>query len=224
MVRNPFHILEPLTKNLTVAMFTKEDDIQSDTQAGEAFNLSKTAGLHQVHGNRVIIVREERNRSDEADGMITDKKNLLLCIRWADCQNFVVYAPKKNIAGIMHVGWKGLIAGTIPSFFELLKKEFDIDAKDTFVFAGPSLCKNCSEFSDPKNELPGLPINLLHGKNADLQGWADHQLFELGLKKENAERHPDCTKCNPEKYWTYRGGHREEVKQGHTNMMTVALR
>lgn len=207
-----------------IAFITKVDVIHSDQEAATKIGMMKSAGLNQAHGNRVIVVRDALARTEAADGMITDVPGLALCIRWADCQNFVVYAPEKNILGAMHVGWRCLRDGTIPSFFETLKKEFGIAAKDCLVAGGPSLCMQHSEFSEPLKEIQNVPPSFVAGKLVDLRGWAVRQFTDVGVDAANIEIHRDCTRCDPKTYWTYRGGDRDMVKTGHSNMLVCALK
>ena len=221
MDTQPFQIFRPFTVVLGTALFTKEDDIRSDTEAAKKLEIQKTASLHQVHGRNVVLVREPSDRIIEADAMITDVPDLALCIRWADCQNFAVFALEKKILGVIHASWKGMRDGMLPAFFQKLNDEFGIEGKDCSVGAGPSLCTKCADFTDPHKEIPTAPSAFVQGKNVDLRGWADSLIRAEGV--ERFERHPDCTRCNPEKYWTYRGGDREEVKKGHTNMLVASL-
>ncbi len=223
MITSPFSLFRPFEDRLTTAFFTKTDDIRSDETAAKSLHVPNAAGLNQMHGNRTVIIRSASGRTEEADGMITDVPDLALCLRWADCQNFVIFAPERNVIGVLHVGWKGLIAGAIPEFFRVMKEEWNIDPPETFVGAGPSLCTQCAEFSDPMRELPSVPTGFIHSKTVDLQGAATDQFVRLGVRPDQFERHPDCTRCHPEMYWTYRGGDREKVKAGHTNLTAYSL-
>jgi len=222
LLPNLFTLFAPFPK-LNVTLFTKEDDIHSDEQISTALNIPNVAGLNQVHGNQTIRVTEPLARTEKADGMITDQKNLVLTVRTADCQPFVVFAPEKNVLGVIHAGWRGLIAGVIPNFFEALNNEFGIEPKEALVAAGPSLCKNCALFSEPETELKGIDPKFIYGKNVDLNGIADTELFKLGVQQSNFEHHPDCTNCMKETYWTYRGGDKENVLKGHTNVVACWL-
>lgn len=230
MIISPFTLFAPFRDRVRTAFFIKEDDIRSDEAAAKALGISKAAGLNQIHGNRTVIIRSASNRTEPADGMITDVPDLALCTRWADCQNFIIFAPERNVIGVLHVGWRGLIAGAIPEFFRVMKEEWNIDPSETFVGAGPSLCTQCAEFSDPMRELPSLPTEFIHGKTVDLRGAATDQFMRLGVRPDHFERHPDCTRCHPEgrsmlsPYWTYRGGDRDAVKTGHSNMAVCALK
>lgn len=223
MIPHPFTLFRPFAEQLDIRLLTKDDGIASDEHVAAMIGTKNLVALHQVHGSRVIKVSGPIARTEKADGMITDVRNLALAIRTADCQQFVVYAPERHVVGLMHVGWKGLLAGTIPAFFALLKSEWSIGPEDVFVGAGPSLCQDCGEFTDPKKELPGIDHRFFNGRCADLGGIADAQLLEAGVPPDHIDRHPECTRCHPERYWTYRGGHRQEVLDGHTNVLTCML-
>ncbi|MDO8649618.1 MAG: polyphenol oxidase family protein [Candidatus Peregrinibacteria bacterium] len=224
MIAQPFSLLKPFAERLSVWISAKDDPPRTDDALATELGVSRSASLDQVHGNRVIVVRDALARSEKADGCITDAKDLLLSVRWADCQNFLVYAPDRNIVGLVHVGWRCLVAGTIPSFFRTLESEWGIDGGDTYVCGGPSLCQECSEFSDPLNELTGINPELVHGKRADLRGWALQQLTEAGVHEDRFQRIIDCTRCRADQYWTYRGGHQEEVRAGRSNALLCILR
>ncbi|PIR53822.1 hypothetical protein COU75_04085 [Candidatus Peregrinibacteria bacterium CG10_big_fil_rev_8_21_14_0_10_42_8] len=179
--------------------------------------------LHQVHGSTTIIAREKMNATKEADGVLSDTSKLNLIIRAADCQNFAIFVPEKNIIGVLHSGWKGLLAGAIPEFFRVLESEFSIKPRDVFVAAGPSLCSSCAEFSDPLSELPGIDQTFFHGRIVNLQGIADQQLLEAGILPEHFERHPDCTLCKNDVYLSYRGTDKHLVKACLSNFLVCSL-
>ncbi len=220
---HPFTSLQPFSNRLDLRFITLDDKTASDADIRRVSGIANTASLHQKHGRDIAIVREPTERTLPADGLITDIPNLGLIIRFADCQNFVVYAPQKNVVGLIHAGWRGVVAGVIPSFFQTLKKEWGIDAKDVWVGAGPSLCKKCADFTDPAKEVPSLG-QFTNGRHVDLIAAAGKQFADCGVPHDHIERMADCTRCMPEKYWTYRGGHREEVKNGYTNCFVARLK
>jgi polyphenol oxidase len=223
MITNPFSILAPYEDRLRVSLFTKEDEPRNDQQIAELLGANHAVALHQVHGSKVIVAREEIARTIQADGVVTDMPNLALTIRSADCQNFVVFAPEKNVVGALHVGWKGLIADAIPSFFALLLYEWRIQPQEVLVGAGPSLCTTCADFTNPAIELPTVDSTFFSRRCIDLQGAANTELHSLGVPPDQIERMRECTRCNPEKYWTYRGGDKEKVLAGRTNLLACAL-
>lgn len=221
---NPFASLRPFENKLCVRLFTKDDGLITDQSVANAVGSHDYAALQQVHGNRTIVTRQMIKRTEQADGVITDQPGLVLTMRIADCQPIIVYSPEANIVGLIHAGWKGLVCGVIPKFFEIMKSNRKSQIANLKIGIGPCLCTHCAEFSDPLSELPGIPPELISGKNADLRTWAGHQLIDAGVQPENIERMEDCTRCQPEKYWTYRGGDREAVKAGRTNVMACVLK
>ncbi|MDB4978865.1 MAG: hypothetical protein JWM56_1051 [Candidatus Peribacteria bacterium] len=223
MISQPFALFEPFQDRLETCILSKADAIQADADILKALQIENLASLHQIHGNTAVFVRAPTSRTLQADGLMTDAKNLTLTIRAADCQNFVVYAPGKNIIGLIHAGWRGLIAGIIPSYFQKLKDECGVEIEDTFIGAGPSLCQNCAEFSDPATELPGIPEKFINGRTADLRAFATYQLIAFGMNPEQFERYQACPRCDPKTWWTYRGGDREDVMKGRTNVLACRL-
>ncbi len=222
MIEHPFQLFTQFEDRLRIIVFQREDNF-SDALASKVFGGANTAGLEQVHGNRTLITRESIPRTEEADGLATDAKNLALSVRWADCQNFVIYAPEKNVIGTVHVGWKGLLAEALAEHYRILKEEWNIEPEETYVGAGPSLCLQCAEFSDPATELPCVNSELIHDHYVDLRGIANSQLDALGVSDAQRERMPSCTRCEPESYWTYRGGDKEAVLSGNTNALCAML-
>lgn len=180
--------------------------------------------LHQVHGNRTVVLREASESKEQADGVITDVPGLHLMARAADCQNFCIYHPEKHVAGVIHAGWKGIVEGAISEFFRVLREEFDAYAEETHVVAGPSLCLTCAEYADPEFALrKKIDSRFVHDNCVDLQAAATMQLLDCGVPRDHIVRHPDCTCCNSKKYLTYRGGDRELVEGGTSNVLVCTL-
>ena len=224
MIRQPFSLFSPFSNRVEIRFFTTADGIASDEDLMKVMNGIDLASVQQVHGNKTIMVRAPVMRASGADGLLTDTKNLTLSIRVADCQSFVVYEPKSNVVGVLHAGWKGLINRAIPEFFKALHDEWNIDAGDTFVGAGPSLCQTCAEFTDPVLELPGINPQFINGRCVDLRAYADRQLMDAGVRHGRIERMQDCTKCKSNIYHSYRGGDRGAVKEGYENVLTCILK
>jgi YfiH family protein len=223
MLTHPFPLLRQFERSLDVRFLTRGDVAQSDDDIARLTNASSVASLWQMHGNKAVVVREQTSRTLQADALFTDTPDLTLTIRFADCQNLIVYEPKKKIVGLIHAGWRGMCKKIITNAFVLLKKEWGIEPGECFVAAGPSLCTNCADFTDPQTEAPELS-KFIRGNCIDLRAAADEELRLLGVPDSQMERDPDCTRCNPGKYWTYRGGDREKVKEGLINCLAVTLK
>lgn len=223
MIHQPFPLFAPFSDRLQIDFLTRRDGIKSDDDAAHMLGVDSFASAEQTHSNHTAIVREPQRRVAGADGLITDASNLTLMIRIADCQALVLYDAKKNVVGNLHAGWRGVLCGAIPAFFEVLRKEWGSDPADIFVGAAPSLCKNCAQFRDPIEELPGIDPTFFEGRHVDLCGIADQQLADAGVLREHIERSPDCTKCRPDLYWSYREGNPEAVREGYRNVLACRI-
>lgn len=222
MKLDPFSSLRQFSDHLKIVIFEREDDF-SDVSIPNVLHASTFASLNQVHGKRTVIARAPSERMDQADGIVTDIQGLALSVRWADCQNFVVYAPKQHVVGLIHAGWRGLIAGALEEHFRVLKDEWNISPADVWIGAGPSLCTNCAEFSDPMHELGETDPEFFEGNNVNLHGIADAKLTAIGVPKLQQERLEACPCCNRDVYWTYRGGDRDAVLRGKINALAAVL-
>ncbi len=180
--------------------------------------------LWQVHGNRTIVAHDPMESTEQADGVITNTVGLHLTIRAADCQNFAIYAPERHVAGVLHVGWRGVLLGAVRHFLQEMESKYTIAPSALFVAAGPSLCLQCAEYTDSHHELrKKIDPRYVHTDHVDLQGAATNQFAIAGVPPDRIERHPDCTKCHPERYYTYRGGDKERVESGVSNILMCTL-
>lgn len=224
MIRSPFGLFSG--RNLEVALLTKEDHVSSDADIAKVLGIETDhlASIWQVHGGDAIRIERATSRALQADALFTSSPGLTLTLRTADCQGFCVYDSRHHVVGLIHAGWKGVLARVIPHAIELMKREWMTDPRDILVGAGPALCKKCSDFTDPVKELPGVSRDLIDGRYADLREAAMRQFEACGVPRGDMERLEDCTRCHPEKYWTYRGGDREAVMEGNTNVLCCTLK
>ena len=65
---------------------------------------------HQVHGSTVLIV-DSVGIAGDADGLITERRGLALCVATADCVPVILEGERS--AAIVHAGWRGMAAGVV---------------------------------------------------------------------------------------------------------------
>lgn len=222
MIEQPFEIFRPYEDRVRVRLYDRADDIRgsNDIRRLEGLPLAEP---QQVHGGLTLIAREEAVYPG-ADGVVTDKRGLAICARGADCQIFAAYDPVHHVGGTLHAGWRGLLAGAIPHFVDAMKREWGTDPTKLLVGAGPSLCFDCGEFTDPAKELPGIDERFFRARLADLCAVATDQFHTAGVTLNNIERHGDCTRCDRDAWWSLRGGDKEHLVAGARNLMTLSLR
>jgi len=71
--------------------------------------------LHQTHSNRVITISNQNIKETNLcfDGIVTNKKNIILGILTADCAPILFYDPINIVVGACHAGWRGALSGVI---------------------------------------------------------------------------------------------------------------
>jgi len=148
-----------------------------------SINADDVVSAEQVHGNKSAFVTKNElgQRIPGVDALITSEKKVPLVIRTADCAPILIHDQKKNILALVHAGRKGteleITAKTI--------EKMGSDPKDLKVTIGPCIDKCCYPTDIRK-------LNL-------------EQLAKVGVPEENIEVNSDCTCCNKDKYYSYRG-------------------
>jgi polyphenol oxidase len=154
--------------------------------------------VNQVHGVNILEVSEYMDTTIGYDAMLSSKSELKLMIKTADCIPLVFADEEAGIIAAVHAGWRSLVADVIPITIDSLVEK-GASRERIKVGMGPSLGTCCSEFSDPKNEIPEkYHWAILENKHVDLLNIAHRQLDESGISLDRIERMAICTACDPE--------------------------
>ena len=98
--------------------------------------------MNQVHSNKVFFIDKLNNNILNGDGIISNRRDLILGVLTADCAPIIILG--KKYFGIIHAGWKGAFSGIIENAINLFFKKGEFE-KDIFVDVGPHLKKNSFE-------------------------------------------------------------------------------
>lgn len=96
----------------------------------------------QVHGTTVAIPEGPRMPSMphiQADVILTDKPEVTLLMRFADCVPILLFDPIRRVIGIVHAGWQGTVKGIAKIAVEEMKKTFGTHPNDVLAVIGPSI-------------------------------------------------------------------------------------
>ncbi|MEQ1889277.1 MAG: peptidoglycan editing factor PgeF [Alphaproteobacteria bacterium] len=82
-------------------------------QVAAALGVSALAGVYQVHGRGVHVIRapEDAALRPQADGLVTGLSGIGLSVLSADCAPVLFADPQAQIIGAAHAGWKGALLG-----------------------------------------------------------------------------------------------------------------
>ena len=166
----------------------------------------------QVHGAAVAALKQPVDACDfpvvgTADAIVTDQPGLLLTILVADCQAVMMFDPQRRVVANIHSGWRGSIANVIGATVAVMRRDFGCRPGDILAGTGPSLGPCCAEFRNYRREIPSsLWSYRVADHHFDFWRLSRDQLTAAGLAADRIGLGRICTRCHPERFYSYRAG------------------
>ena len=160
----------------------------------------------QTHSTKVSFAKSV-NSIENCDGVFTDEKDIVCSIQVADCMPIFFAHCSKNVYGLVHTGWRGLVYGILQNTSQLIL-ENGYELHDFEIFIGPSIQRCCFEIRDDivgDFKIECVTPTQENGKyKVDLQHQALREMIQIGFKKNQIKASTDCTYCSQEKYFSFR--------------------
>ena len=118
----------------------RENRVRSFLALGRT--LDSLFDVWQVHSADVVFADAPRPANvdhHKADIILTDKPNVTLYMRFADCVPILFHDPKKGIVGITHAGWLGTVRGACAATVKAMREKYGSQPKDILAAIGPSI-------------------------------------------------------------------------------------
>jgi YfiH family protein len=97
-----------------------------------------------VHGTDVLVAHrpwpKEWARPPKADIVITDRPQVSLFMRYADCVPIVLYDPQCKAIGLAHAGWRGTVQKVAARAVSALGEQYGSRPQDILAAIGPAIC------------------------------------------------------------------------------------
>jgi YfiH family protein len=96
----------------------------------------------QVHSADVVCANAPRPDGESvrrADIILTDKREVTLYMRFADCVPILFHDPRKGVVGVAHAGWMGTLRDVAASTVNAMKSQYDSNSADIIACIGPSI-------------------------------------------------------------------------------------
>lgn len=195
------HAPDPIPVLESRRSFARALDLDSETVT--------TAGA--VHGTNVARVDEPSDVIQGVDGLITDRRGVVLFATFADCYPIVLWDSAKRCAGLAHAGWRGTLAGVARGAVRRMSEEYGSTPGDIRAGIGPGICGRCYEVGpevasqfDPRFVTTGAGdrflLDLTVANRTQLEEAGVAQVHVLGLCTKETEflpshrRSPDGTR------------------------------
>lgn len=169
----------------------------------------------QVHGADVVMVNEpaqQRKWQAQADGMITNRTDIALSMRFADCVPVLFYDPAHHAIGASHAGWRGTVSGVVLSVLEAMHTTYGTNPEVVQAAIGPSIGPDRyqvgEEVVDAVRERFATTDGLIKRDEADgtayLNLWeANRRLLEMAGVK-HIEVAEICTATHTDEFYSHR--------------------
>lgn len=168
----------------------------------------------QVHSADVICASSPRPDSEsvrQADSILTDKPDLTLYMRFADCVPILVHDPHRGVIGVAHAGWLGTLRDIATTTINAMQKHYGSRPADIVAGIGPSIgpdhyeigadviVKVMEKFGDESEQL----LTSYNGKiHFDL--WKTNQILLERAGVQNVQVAGICTACNTQDWFSHR--------------------
>jgi polyphenol oxidase len=168
---------------------------------------------HQVHGPNVTEARPKGilapTEFEQCDGLWSDRQGQAMLLLAADCAPVALCRSDGDPGlALLHVGWKGLLAGIVE------RGAYALGGGELAAAVGPAIGPCCYEVGEevaaPYRERFGTDV--VRGRNLDLPLAVERALEEAGI---GSVEHTDiCTACHPELFFSHRRDNGVTGRQG----------
>ena len=218
--------------NVQIKDGDKTDLISSYKKVADVlgFNWKHIVKPHQTHTDKIEKVESYTDQFEEVDGVITNKKDIILCTTSADCTSLLFYDYNKKVVADVHSGWKGTLQKIGKKLVEKMIVEYGCNPKDVICCIGPHIRKCHFEVEENVMQMfkmefeytvkiseiieIGRKVDGVQKYNVDTTLINKIILKEAGLQDENIIDGNICTVCNSDLFHSYRVDKEQSGRNG----------
>ena len=168
----------------------------------------------QVHSANVAFSDTPRSPGtpyNQADVILTDRPDVTLFMRFADCVPIFLHDPRNCVVGLAHAGWLGTVRLAVAAAIQSMQERYGSQPADILAGIGPSIGPDHYEIGSDvidqvKRSFPGDAAGLLaereDGVYFDL--WSANRLLLERCGIHQIEISHICTACHTEDWFSHR--------------------
>lgn len=168
----------------------------------------------QVHSADVVCARSPRPVGEsyrQADIILTDRADVTLFMRFADCVPIMLHDPRMGVIGVAHAGWMGTLRDVAASTVNAMRKNYGTNPADIVVGIGPSIGPDHYEigadvilqvmqkFGDDSER-----VLKSHNGKIHFNLWEANRMLLERAGVGQVEVSGICTACNTHDYYSHR--------------------
>jgi YfiH family protein len=169
--------------------------------------------LNPCHGDWIIFVDESAWQADtkavlyKTDGAFTRTADSYFLVSTADCIPAIFSDTQGSFAGIVHLGWRNVMAHFTETVVDALQTTYGVAAKSLVVGIGPAIYPCCYRVKEPQQRhdpfwQPFLTDSGGNSYQIDLLGAFKTQLQSCGIELDNIHETQLCTGCHNETFFS----------------------
>lgn len=168
----------------------------------------------QVHGKTVICADQPRQLDEphiKADAILTNKPELTLFMRFADCVPILLFDPVKKVVGSVHAGWKGTVNNIVTDAITMMQQNYSVTPGNVIAGIGPSIGPDHYIVGEEVRAMASATfgtdldqvITMINGKiHFNLWRANEYHLEKAGVKAIECAK--ICTACHLEDWYSHR--------------------
>ncbi len=211
---------QTLNSNIYYCFGNKSDSLSLLRQAkrqivleDKIISFSQLVMAEQTHSEDIKTIEgcdlgagfiKDKDEIPHVDGFITDKENVFIVIKSADCTPILVYAKNKPLVGGCHSGREGTRKGIIKNLIKQMLTDYNLSPSDLVVMIGPAInARNYQVSLEIYNEFIASSKLDQDYRKIDMQKVIINDLIQMGIREENIISSQICTYENMD-YNSYR--------------------
>lgn len=171
----------------------------------------------QVHSAAVVRANAPRNLQQpyqQADILITDRPEVTLYMRFADCVPVLLYDPAQKAIGLVHAGWLGTVRQAVSAAVQAMQVEYGCKPADIQAGIGPSIGVHHYQVgpevdTQVRTVFGEAAQNLLpeYNEAVHFDLWEANRVLLENAGVRNIQVAGICTACQMEDFYSHRGEH-----------------
>lgn len=158
----------------------------------------------QTHSDNIVIVEDlEKVYFEDTDGFITNRKDVVILTKYADCLPIYFFDKEKEVIGTVHSGWQGSYKEIGKKAVKLMRKRYACNLENIRVAFGVGISQKNYEVGEEflqkfrekfSKDLIEKSFRRENGKiYFDNQEFVYRNILECGILKENIITNNLCT-------------------------------
>lgn len=168
----------------------------------------------QVHSADAVCADGPRKADEpyqKADIILTDKSDVTLFMRFADCVPILVYDPLKHVVGVAHAGWMGTVRDVAGATVNIMRDRYGSNPSDILACIGPSIGPDHYEVGQDVisqvEQTFGADASLMlpqHETRVHFDLWKANQYLLERAGVHQVELAGICTACHTDDWFSHR--------------------